>query len=194
MLFLLGEADQMTPPRAAAAWPQAAHGRTVTVQAGHALMGEAPDDVLLALRNFWSRAPVQAAATEPLRPEAAQPVRPEPRRGAASTATRFGCNAAALTSVRLCAGGSDASIRASVPACGSIGPTKRVPSARDQDRRKGLDVEVVRQVGMVLDVHPGEARPGCSAATGEQRPVFAAGAAPFGAQADHPGQVTRQKR
>jgi pimeloyl-ACP methyl ester carboxylesterase len=53
VLFLLGEADQMTPPRAArtltAKAPQA---RVVTVKAGHALMTEAPDEVLFALRDF----------------------------------------------------------------------------------------------------------------------------------------------
>ena len=53
ILFLLGSADQMTPPRAtrslAAAAPQA---RTVIVDAGHQLKSEAPDAVLFALRDF----------------------------------------------------------------------------------------------------------------------------------------------
>jgi len=53
LLFLLGAADQMTPPRAArdlaARAPQA---KVVTVAAGHALMSEAPDAVLFALRDF----------------------------------------------------------------------------------------------------------------------------------------------
>ena len=53
VLFLLGAADQMTPPRATktltANAPQA---RVVTVQAGHALMSEAPDAVLFALADF----------------------------------------------------------------------------------------------------------------------------------------------
>jgi pimeloyl-ACP methyl ester carboxylesterase len=53
VLFLLGEADQMTPPRAARALAAKAPGaKTVTVKAGHALMTEAPDDVLFALRDF----------------------------------------------------------------------------------------------------------------------------------------------
>ena len=52
-LFLVGRHDQMTPPRAAKAL--AAHARLskiVEVNAGHALMTEAPDEVLFALRDF----------------------------------------------------------------------------------------------------------------------------------------------
>jgi len=53
VLFLLGEADQMTPPRAAKALiGKAPKAQVVTVQAGHALMSEAPDAVLFALRDF----------------------------------------------------------------------------------------------------------------------------------------------
>lgn len=53
VLFLLGDADQMTPPRAAKALAaKARHAKVVTVQAGHALMSEAPDAVLFALRDF----------------------------------------------------------------------------------------------------------------------------------------------
>jgi len=53
VLFLLGQADQMTPPRAAKALAATARqARVVTVQAGHALMSEAPDAVLFALRDF----------------------------------------------------------------------------------------------------------------------------------------------
>ena len=53
VLFLLGEADQMTPPRAAKTLiGKAPQARVVTVQAGHALMSEAPDAVLFALRDF----------------------------------------------------------------------------------------------------------------------------------------------
>ena len=53
VLFLLGEADQMTPPRAARTLIARAPGaKVVTVQAGHALMSEAPDAVLFALRDF----------------------------------------------------------------------------------------------------------------------------------------------
>ncbi|MDB5877969.1 MAG: alpha/beta hydrolase [Variovorax sp.] len=53
VLFLLGAADQMTPPRAANALQAKAVGaKVVTVQAGHALMSEAPDAVLFALKDF----------------------------------------------------------------------------------------------------------------------------------------------
>ena len=53
LLFLLGAADQMTPPRAAKALSAGSpSAKTVVVQAGHALMSEAPDDVLFALRDF----------------------------------------------------------------------------------------------------------------------------------------------
>lgn len=53
VLFLLGEADQMTPPRAARALAAKAKGaKVVTVQAGHSLMSEAPDAVLFALTEF----------------------------------------------------------------------------------------------------------------------------------------------
>ena len=53
VLFLLGEADQMTPARAARSLAQKAPGaKVVTVKAGHALMAEAPDEVLFALRDF----------------------------------------------------------------------------------------------------------------------------------------------
>lgn len=52
-LFLLGEGDQMTPPRATKALTSKAPGaKVVTVRAGHALMSEAPDEVLFALRDF----------------------------------------------------------------------------------------------------------------------------------------------
>ena len=53
VLFLLGAADQMTPPRATKTLTaKAPHAKVVTVQAGHALMSEAPDDVLFALADF----------------------------------------------------------------------------------------------------------------------------------------------
>ncbi|RZL65089.1 MAG: alpha/beta hydrolase [Variovorax sp.] len=56
VLFLLGDADQMTPPRATKSLvAKARHGQVVTVQAGHALMSEAPDAVLFALRDFASQ-------------------------------------------------------------------------------------------------------------------------------------------
>ncbi|QTD47298.1 alpha/beta fold hydrolase [Ottowia testudinis] len=52
-LFLVGRHDQMTPPKSARAL--ATHARLakiVEVNAGHALMTEAPDEVLFALRDF----------------------------------------------------------------------------------------------------------------------------------------------
>lgn len=53
-LFLLGQRDLMTPPRAAAALVQAIPGaRTVSIaSSGHSLMAEAPDAVLDALIEF----------------------------------------------------------------------------------------------------------------------------------------------
>jgi pimeloyl-ACP methyl ester carboxylesterase len=52
-LFLVGQHDQMTPPKAARALAaHARQARTVEVNAGHALMTEAPDEVLFALRDF----------------------------------------------------------------------------------------------------------------------------------------------
>jgi len=53
VLFLLGDADQMTPPRATKALvSKARNAKVVTVRAGHSLMSEAPDEVLFALRDF----------------------------------------------------------------------------------------------------------------------------------------------
>lgn len=52
-LFLLGEFDQMTPPKAAQGLVALARqGQVVTVKAGHAVMEEAPDAVLESLRKF----------------------------------------------------------------------------------------------------------------------------------------------
>jgi len=52
-LFLLGSADQMTPPRATRTLAsKAPNAKVVTVKAGHALMTEAPDEVLFALADF----------------------------------------------------------------------------------------------------------------------------------------------
>ena len=53
-LFLLGDRDTMTPPKAARALQSAIKGqRTVLVRAsGHALMAEQPDAVLDALVDF----------------------------------------------------------------------------------------------------------------------------------------------
>ena len=49
--FVLGARDQMTVPKQAAELAQALKARVSTVPAGHALMGEAPDAVLAALRR-----------------------------------------------------------------------------------------------------------------------------------------------
>ena len=52
VLFLLGSADQMTPPRATPLWRPPRRRRTVVGRAGHQLMSEAPDAVLFALRDL----------------------------------------------------------------------------------------------------------------------------------------------
>ena len=53
VLFVLGKADAMTPPKAAQPLQQKApNARTVLVDAGHQMMTEAPDAVLFALRDF----------------------------------------------------------------------------------------------------------------------------------------------
>lgn len=49
--LILGNRDQMTPPRATADIAKALRARVETVNAGHALMAEAPDPVLNALRR-----------------------------------------------------------------------------------------------------------------------------------------------
>jgi pimeloyl-ACP methyl ester carboxylesterase len=52
-LFVLGQADQMTPPKAAQSLiGQAKNARVVKLAAGHSLMTEAPDGVLQALKDF----------------------------------------------------------------------------------------------------------------------------------------------
>jgi len=52
-LFLLGQQDQMTPPKAAQSLvKRARHGQVQMVASGHALMEEAPDAVLDALWGF----------------------------------------------------------------------------------------------------------------------------------------------
>jgi hypothetical protein len=52
-LFLLGEFDQMTPPKGAQSLiANARRGQVVTVKAGHVLMEEAPEAVLDALLEF----------------------------------------------------------------------------------------------------------------------------------------------
>ena len=55
MLFIVGKSDQMTPPKAALALISAAKASgkpasVVTLHAGHSLMTEAPDGVLMALK------------------------------------------------------------------------------------------------------------------------------------------------
>lgn len=53
VLFVLGQEDQMTPPKAAQALVSATpHGRVLAVKAGHQLMLEAPDVVALGLAEF----------------------------------------------------------------------------------------------------------------------------------------------
>ena len=59
MLFIVGKSDQMTPPKAAKTLIDAAKAsgksvKVVTLDAGHSLMTEAPDGVLMALRDFLS--------------------------------------------------------------------------------------------------------------------------------------------
>jgi pimeloyl-ACP methyl ester carboxylesterase len=51
--LVLGGRDQMTGPKQAAAIAAALRARTVTLQSGHALMTEAPDAVLAALRGAF---------------------------------------------------------------------------------------------------------------------------------------------
>ena len=52
-LFVLGSADQMTPPKAAQSLvTKAKNGRVIQLPAGHSLMTEAPDGVLQALKDF----------------------------------------------------------------------------------------------------------------------------------------------
>jgi len=50
--LILGARDAMAPPRSAAPLREALAARVVTLPGGHALMGEAPDAVLNALREF----------------------------------------------------------------------------------------------------------------------------------------------
>ena len=52
-LFVLGSADQMTPPKAAQGLAgKAKNAKVVKLPAGHSLMTEAPDGVLQALKDF----------------------------------------------------------------------------------------------------------------------------------------------
>jgi pimeloyl-ACP methyl ester carboxylesterase len=61
ILFIVGKSDQMTPPKAAKALIEAAKEaakssgkpvKVVTLDAGHSMMSEAPDGVLMALKDF----------------------------------------------------------------------------------------------------------------------------------------------
>jgi pimeloyl-ACP methyl ester carboxylesterase len=57
ILFIVGKADQMTPPKAAKPLIDAAKAsgkspQVVTLDAGHQMMSEAPDGVLMALKAF----------------------------------------------------------------------------------------------------------------------------------------------
>jgi pimeloyl-ACP methyl ester carboxylesterase len=53
VLFILGKNDSMTPPKMAQPLIAKARGaRVVTVEAGHQMMVEAPDAVLIALQDF----------------------------------------------------------------------------------------------------------------------------------------------
>lgn len=55
-LFILGKDDQMTPPKAAQTLVQSAPNASVAqVNAGHAMMSEAPEEVLAALKGFLKR-------------------------------------------------------------------------------------------------------------------------------------------
>ena len=54
--FVLGSRDQMTQPRQASALAEALHAEVSTVDAGHAMMMEAPDAVLGALKRALGRA------------------------------------------------------------------------------------------------------------------------------------------
>jgi pimeloyl-ACP methyl ester carboxylesterase len=60
--FVLGAHDQMTPPRQASELAKALDARIETILAGHALMTEAPDAVLAALRRAIGAARVHATA------------------------------------------------------------------------------------------------------------------------------------
>jgi pimeloyl-ACP methyl ester carboxylesterase len=52
-LFILGNRDQMTPPKAAQSLIDAcAHSQVVTLPSGHAMMAENPDGVRQALASF----------------------------------------------------------------------------------------------------------------------------------------------
>lgn len=53
--LILGRSDQMTPARTSAALASALRAESITLPAGHSLMGEAPDGVLNDIRSFLTR-------------------------------------------------------------------------------------------------------------------------------------------
>ena len=59
--LVLGARDQMTWPKHASALAEALRARVVTLPTGHALMGEAPDALLAAVREAVSAKPEAAA-------------------------------------------------------------------------------------------------------------------------------------
>jgi pimeloyl-ACP methyl ester carboxylesterase len=59
--LLLGERDQMTPASTSASLAQALHANSVTLPAGHSLMGEAPDAVLNDIQSFLDALPDEPA-------------------------------------------------------------------------------------------------------------------------------------
>jgi pimeloyl-ACP methyl ester carboxylesterase len=61
VLFILGDKDMMTPPKNALALGQALRAEVVRLPVGHALMSEAPNGVVEALRNFLLPPPATGA-------------------------------------------------------------------------------------------------------------------------------------
>ena len=61
-LLLAGRRDQMTPPKAAAALATALSASVIEIDAGHALMTQAPDAVLAALRRAVCVSPPGSAS------------------------------------------------------------------------------------------------------------------------------------
>ena len=58
--LIVGERDQMTPPKATRELAAALKAQVVTVPTGHHMMAEAPDAVLAALRGALAVSRVQA--------------------------------------------------------------------------------------------------------------------------------------
>lgn len=61
VLFILGDKDAMTPPKGAQALAQALRAEVVRLPVGHALMSEAPNGVVEALRRFLLPPPSSTA-------------------------------------------------------------------------------------------------------------------------------------